>query len=122
MLQNERTKPAQPCPTDYSEALAVLGMRRERKIAHNTYLVKLGDGTVGVRLHNTYVVTFHAQGHTVLDSGGWGTVTTKERMNRYLPPGYRISAIKHVWHLYLKGEQVCEYDDGLIVRTAKVNA
>jgi hypothetical protein len=37
-----------------------------------------------VRLHKTVVVDFHANGDVVLDSGGWLTVTTKDRQNQAL--------------------------------------
>lgn len=101
----------QPTPTSYAEALAILDLGRTRdlrdrkKIAPNMYLERL-DGTfpglpdrIGVRLHNTYVVTFHRSGAVSLDSGGWRTVTTKERINRYLAPRLSLFQEKHVWYV-----------------------
>jgi len=41
-----------------------------------------GGDAIALRLHNTDVVTFYPNGSLVLDSGGWLTPTTKERMNR----------------------------------------
>jgi hypothetical protein len=92
-------------PTNYAEANEILGSRRELKIAHNTTIRRVDSDTIAIRLHYTDVVTFHdglPSGHgsgwigwTVLNSGGWQTVTTKERINRYLPEGWKLS--QHDW-------------------------
>ena len=87
----------------YAAALEVWAehKRRDRiKLAHNTYLVPGPDNhpdtpTPGaeedcpiyfaVRLHSTDIVTFHANGDVVLDTGGWRTVTTIHRMRAFMP-------------------------------------
>lgn len=46
------------------------------------------DRAFAVRLHNTRVVTFYPDGRIMLDSGGWQTPTTRDRMNRC---GVRVS-------------------------------
>lgn len=95
----------QPIPMNYAEALAILDAGRtrasrvSRKIASHTYLERLESGQIAVRLHNTYVVRFYASGAVELDSGGWQTVTTKERINRYLAPGLSLFQEKHVWYV-----------------------
>lgn len=45
-------------------------------------------GSIGVRLHATDVVVAHPDGSVTLNSGGYRTVTTKDRINRFLPKGY----------------------------------
>jgi len=104
----------QPEPTSYTEAAEILGSRDSRKIAHNTYLERLDAETIGVRLHRTYVVRFNANGTTRLDSGGWRTVTTKERMNRYVPAGFGLYQKAHVWYIDTPSG-VEEYSDGMIL-------
>lgn len=59
-------------------------VRDRRKVAHNTYAHRVADG-VAIRLHATDVVTFTDAGTVRLDSGGWRTVTTRDRQNRYAP-------------------------------------
>ena len=97
-------------PKSYSQALAILDAgetlksRDTRKIAPNTWLERQGEwpnnpDSIRVRLHNTYVVTFHYSGAVSLDSGGWRTVTTKERINNYLPDGVRLSQERFVWYV-----------------------
>ena len=71
---------------------------QSRKVANNTYLQRRGDD-IAVRLHNTDVVTFHADGTATLSTGGWFTVTTKARINDYLPGGIALSSVRGRWFL-----------------------
>lgn len=98
-------------PTNYTEAdhlFQTVNRRSEYvKLAGNTLLHKLEDGnTIDattapdrfiVTLHGHRIVTFYKDGSLVLDSCGWRTVTTKERINRYLPPGLSLYQEKHEW-------------------------
>ena len=53
-------------------------------IDRNTVLHRAGDNIV-IRFHNTDVVTISPQNIYTLNNGGWQTITTKERINRYAP-------------------------------------
>ena len=55
-----------------------------KPIANNTRLHQRGED-YAVRLHNTDVVTIHSDDTYTLNTGGWRTVTTKERINRFSP-------------------------------------
>lgn len=89
---------------NYKEAREYLdqGVRKkntmDRPIANNTRVTQLGEGTIGIKLHNTYIIKYHENPHLdcidygdliELDTGGWKTVTTRDRMNRFCP--------LHVW-------------------------
>ena len=76
---------------------AKLGARDSRKVGNNTYLKKLGDGSIALRLHATDILTFFPDGHTVAKTGGWKTATTKARLNEWLPHGFAISQRSGVW-------------------------
>lgn len=82
--------------------LAVIAATRKRKLANHTYL-EVGPegpfGPLGIRLHSTEILKFFPDGRIVLNSGGWQTVTTKERMNRYLPHPWSIYSEKGDWFL-----------------------
>ena len=65
-----------------------------RKVANHTYLKRRGDD-IALQLHTTDVVTFHRDGSITLSSGGWRTVTTKERISSY----YRVSSVAGVWYM-----------------------
>jgi hypothetical protein len=78
---------------DYLEANAQLTGRccERRKIANNTRLIRRGRFDIAVRLHSTDIITFHNDGRIDVFTGGWDTVTTRDRINRYLPKP---------WHCY----------------------
>ncbi len=101
-------------PTTYSEALAILGDRDERTIANNTRLVRRGED-VALRLHSTDVVTYLSTGGYRLNTGGWHSVTTKDRINRALAAGWRVYSDKGVWYVYRNGRKVEQFQDGLVV-------
>jgi hypothetical protein len=74
----------------------------EAKLGHNTVLREVftgerGSEDVQVVLHDTPIVTFHADGTLTLNSGGWHSVTTKARINEILPMHIQIQQIKGTW-------------------------
>jgi hypothetical protein len=93
----------------FKDGLAVLGKRDQKKLANNTYLVRVDDDTLGVRLHNTIVVYIHKSGNYSLDTGGWRTVTTKDRINSYSPA--RVHQVNNIWYVGDHGI----YADGVTV-------
>lgn len=58
---------------------------RPKRVANNTVRYQHADGTTRWRLHNTDIVTRDANGVFTLNTGGWKTVTTKERINTFAP-------------------------------------
>jgi len=74
-------------PTTWAEACRLVEGGRTRvgyrnhgkKIGNNTVLYVDGD-LAAVRLHQTDVVTFYADGRIELNSGGWQTATTRDRI------------------------------------------
>ncbi len=83
--------------------------RTTRKIGNNTYAEILPDGSVGIMLHSTYVVKIHPDNSATLNTGGWYSATTKDRINQYSP--VRVYQRKGEWYL----ESGLEYEDGMIV-------
>jgi hypothetical protein len=85
-----------------------------RKLTHNTYVERRGDD-IAIRLHETDVLTFRPDGSVSYDTGGWFTVTTKDRMNRYGPT--HISSRQGRWFAW-----GTPYVDGMTVRDGLVIA
>ena len=54
---------------------------------------------VAVRLHDTDVVTYRANGTVSLDTGGWKTAVTKDRINSYCPSTVRVFSDKSGWRV-----------------------
>ena len=73
--------------TNYTEAAKHLigGRNKDYRplTGSSTSLERRGPTTIAVHYHETDVVTFHEDGPTVLNSDGWRTMTTKDRMNKY---------------------------------------
>jgi hypothetical protein len=105
----------QPKPTTFNQAGAILGNRRGIKIAHNTRLLRISETEIGVKLHDTFVVRFTKDGRTILNTGGWESVTTKERINRYLPDDVHLYQEKFKWYLQSPGTTRARYFDGISI-------
>jgi hypothetical protein len=78
-----------------------------KPIANNTRLLKEGDDFI-IRLHRTDIVRINPENVYTVNTGGWQTVTTKERLNRYLP--IDIYQEKHVWYYFEKDPDRCYFD------------
>lgn len=95
-----RVSPLDRIPTSYPAATAYLGNRDYRTCGNNTGVLRQSDGSIAVVLHRTPVVTFHRDGTARLTTGGWRSVTTKERLNRVLRPhGFNVYAKRGEWRL-----------------------
>lgn len=81
---------------------------QRRKLANNTYAERHADGSLGIRLHATEIVTLFPDGTIKAQTGGWKTSTTKERLNQYLPA--RIWQKQGRWFL---GPDNIEFADGI---------
>lgn len=99
----------------YQEANAYLGRKQDRPLeGRATRVERRQNGDIVVRYQSTDVVTYKACGDTVLNSGGWRSVTTKERMNAYSP--IQISQANGQWTCWgVMGEPLGVFADGLIL-------
>jgi hypothetical protein len=88
-----------------------VGNRWSRKLAHNTFVEQLPHADLAIRFHATRILRFHMDGSFTVNSGGYQTVTTKQRLNALLPAGYRIFAQRYVWKIDTP-EGTFEFCDG----------
>jgi hypothetical protein len=114
---------------DYAEARALLATARDRSagkpIANNTRLypgasrVLDGHDSIGLTLHATEVLTFYSNGDIALDSGGWHTVTTSNRINNNLPAPWGVASHRmggvSEWWLWNGSTPVVPFTDGLVI-------
>lgn len=99
---------------DYKTAAQTLNGRKKRKIGNNTYLEQIDEVFV-IRLHNTDIIKIYPDETQVIQTGGYRTATTKNRINEYSFVG--ISQKNYSWYLQ-NGE---EFFDGIRVsRTGEV--
>jgi hypothetical protein len=73
----------------FTEAAGVLKKRETKKVANNTYVVRTdSEDTLALLYHRTKIIYWNADGSIVLNSGGWQTYSTKERLNSFSPQGF----------------------------------
>lgn len=91
-----------------------LAGRDQKTIGNNTVLRDAGPGAIAVRLHCTDLVTVLADGTLTLNSGGYWTTTTKDRLNSFLRTvGARVHANRWQWYLTTADGVETEWQDGL---------
>lgn len=78
--------------------------KNRRKVGNNTYANRRENGDIAITLHDTDVVTYHSDGTYTLNSGGWLTVTTKDRLNSYSP--FVVHSIKGRWQVNLSADHL----------------
>lgn len=94
--------------------------REERKLGHNTWVEKVSDYgsnevSYAVKYHRTNILTINSEDIVKLNTGGWETVTTKDRLNQFLRcRNIYISQKKHVWYISTR-YGTYEYKDGMLV-------
>lgn len=90
--------------SSYQQALELLNSGRNKtnkKIATNTFLIlNPEDQSISVKLHDTDIVKYYKNGIIELNSGGWRSMTTKDRLQAYSPAD--ISNEKNQW--YIQGQ------------------
>lgn len=87
-------------PQSHGDCKRFLNGKGYRRIGHNTSVEELHGDRYGVRLHSTFVVVFEPDGKVTLNSAGWKTVTTQDRINQIIRPmGFVISQKNYEWRL-----------------------
>jgi hypothetical protein len=85
----------------YSDFIAKGRNKTDRPLANNTRVIDRGD-RIAIRLHNTDIVSFFPNGDTEFNSGGWRTMTTKDRM--HYAGGFTISSRGGNWTILHRGQ------------------
>lgn len=68
----------------FHDAETFLQGKESRKIGHNTYVIDRGECIV-IRYHSTDIVRYYPDGWIVVDTEGWQTVTTFDRLKQLSP-------------------------------------
>lgn len=73
---------------------------KKRLLERNTRLHDLGNEVYAVRYYDTDVVVYHPDGRIVVQTGGYKTLSTRERISGYSP--CQIWQEKGTWHFQYK--------------------
>jgi hypothetical protein len=95
------------------EGADILPGSKPVRVAHNSMRFVDALGNVTYRHRRTDVVTILADGKRILRSGGWETVTTKERINRFA--NCRLYQRRHVWYIDARDGKPVEFADGMTI-------
>lgn len=88
--------------------------------SNNTRILKWTDhgvdgfpiDLVGIKLHNTIIVTYYPSGAIYLDTEGWKTVTTRDRINYFTPVWLNVWQERFIWYVTFK-EKTYLFEDGM---------
>ena len=76
-----------------------LGHSGSRKLANNTYAWQ-NKSDIVISLHNNAIIVYHADGSVSIDTCGYRTTTTKQRLNQFSP----FNVYQKNWEWYANGE------------------
>lgn len=96
---------------DYKEAKNQIRNRQSRKIANNTYLKQRDKDAIAVRLHETDIITLYPDGFVTLNSGGWHTKTTLDRLQTYAP--FYVYQKNYTWFVVVPSGGEYIFKDGM---------
>ena len=83
-----------------------IGCRKKKKyvnrisIARNTWLCKYPRGVFRIIFHHTPIITYRSDGSIELNYGEYKTHSTKMRMNKFLPKGFKVFQRQKDWYVY----------------------
>lgn len=84
-----------------------------KKLENNTHLVSLHSMAYGVKLHNTVILEIWCDGTYRFHTGGYRTMVTKDRLNKYGPVG--IWQHKGQWYYMGRSGETLKFEEGMLV-------
>lgn len=84
----------------YEQANEYLGKKDSRPLRYKTRVNRRGEN-IAITHHNTDIITYiyWPGGIVIIDTEGWHTSTTKERLNCYLPERFHVYQEDSIWYL-----------------------
>ena len=76
--------------------LSVDSVKNDPRIKHylrvkaNTFEIEYHNKRQAIRLYDTDIVTWDKDSNVMLNTGGWGTHTTIDRINKYMNASFRL--------------------------------
>lgn len=127
---------------EYLSSLVAPEVGARRPIGNNTFLIREADG-VKIRYHEAYILRYEVTPEGVvtltIDTGGWFTPNTKDRINLFIPQCFFvIGSCRSGWTGEQRGSQPWEimtlddtgvtqysipfitFEDGMIVTTPDI--
>ena len=99
------------------QAQQLPGVTSARKLDNNTFELTYSNGNRAIRLHDTNIILFYPDGSFKLNTGGWQTNVTKQRINQYAP--CEIKQRKNLWYVSHQGK-IHDFFCGMILKAGEV--
>jgi hypothetical protein len=74
--------------------------KRSKPVANNTRVERRGENAYALRLHATDIATYHEDGRITVNSGGWRTVTTAQRLGQFVTR--HVFSERGTWYMDLE--------------------
>ena len=84
--------------TTFDRLDLILGSRSRKSIGNNTVAIRTGE-TITITLHGHRIVELFSRDKIVFNFAGFPTLTTRDRINQFLPRGVRVFQRNHVQYL-----------------------
>lgn len=105
-------------PSDYAQAERMLGKRDQRTLFNNTVIHRGGNRRVFVTHHGSVIGSFEADGSVMLTNAGYGSVSTRERLNGMTPPSLGFVQKNHAQMIMQRAGDEVTYTPGGTVQIA----
>lgn len=88
-------------PSTYNQAERMLGNRERRTLINNTVIERGGRFRINVLYHGNLIAAFGPDGYRLLTNCGYGTVSTRERLNAMAPAGVSFVQRDHAQQVHV---------------------
>lgn len=101
-------------PRTYAQAEQMLGKKERRTLINNTVVERGGGSRINVLFHGNLIAAFNPNGSRMLTNCGYGTVSTRERLNAMAPAHVSFVQRNHAQqvHVWQGDNAVSEVIDG----------
>lgn len=99
-----------------------------RKLGRNTYACRVLDVSLGyepnhtayitILYHDTHIMAFFPDGDISMNIGRFFTVTTKQRLNEFLPSPYGVYSDKGEWFLWDRSTRIATFTNGMTLHVS----
>jgi len=96
----------------YKQACEYLGKKDSRPLRYKTRVNRRGEN-IAITHHETDIITYQPSGSVIIDTQGWHTSTTKDRLNNHLPIEFYIWQHDSVWYINKKNQPHLVFADGI---------
>lgn len=93
-------------PRTYDQAVEMLKGKRARTILNKTTIEQAPEGVINIVHHFSIIASFAPSGHVALSNAGYGSVSTRDRINAMTPPGVSFVQRQHVQRVQVPSQGI----------------